>query len=38
MGAGALLAVNKGSENEAKLFCLKYNGDPDTEYTTALVG
>ena len=38
MGAGALLAVNKGSENEAKLICLKYNGDPDTEYTTALVG
>lgn len=37
LGAGALLGVNQGSVNEAKLIVVTYNGDNDTPYT-ALVG
>ena len=37
IGAGALLAVNQGSEEEARLIVLKYNGAGDEPYT-ALIG
>ncbi len=37
IGAGGLLGVNKGSDIEARLIVLKYQGDGDADYT-ALVG
>ncbi len=37
IGAGAILAVNQGSTEEARLIVLKYNGANDLPYT-ALVG
>ena len=35
--AGGILGVNKGSDTEARLFVLKYNGAKDKDYT-ALIG
>lgn len=37
MGAGGLLGVNQGSDIEARMIVLKYNGNHDEDYT-ALVG
>jgi leucyl aminopeptidase len=37
IGAGGILGVNKGSDIEARLIVLKYNGAGDADYT-ALVG
>lgn len=37
MKAGAILGVNRGSDNEARLIVMKYNGDGDSPYT-ALIG
>ena len=37
IGADCILAVNQGSQNEAKLICIKYSGTENEAYT-ALVG
>lgn len=38
LGAGALLAVNRGSRHEARMITIKYQGLPTWENPTALVG
>lgn len=37
MGAGGILGVNQGSDIEARMIVVKYNGDKDAPYT-ALIG
>ena len=38
MGAGGLLAVNKGSVEPPRMIVLKYNGNPDSDEVLGLVG
>lgn len=38
LGMTAFLAVGQGSDKEPRLIVMEYKGDPDTNYTTGLVG